>query len=91
MDYKVSDIACGDSHSIILSGIFYNWSNIKDQGNVLVFGNGKKGQIGRGEHIESSASYRTKPLHVDSLQKQNIKSLYISAGGSHSLVYGIKV
>ena len=54
----------------------------------MAFGNGKKGQMGRGDHVESSASYRTTPLHVDALQKQKINVLYIAAGGVHSLVYG---
>jgi hypothetical protein len=45
--------------------------------------------MGRGEHIESSASYRTSPLHLDSLQKQNFKGLYIASSGSHSFVFGV--
>lgn len=46
--------------------------------------------MGRGEHDESSASYRTIPFHVDWLQSIKFKGVYVAAGGSHSLVYGMK-
>ena len=54
-----------------------------------MFGNGKQGQMGRGEHIESAASYRTTALHIDSLEKDNFKGLYIASSGSHSFVFGV--
>ena len=63
--------------------------NLIDQGSVLVFGNVKQGQMGRGEHIESPASYRTTALHIDSLEKEKFKGLYIAASGSHSFVFGV--
>lgn len=45
--------------------------------------------MGRGNHTESSASYRTKPMEVDFFSENGIKNVYISAGGSHSFSYSI--
>jgi len=48
-----------------------------------MLGRGKEGQLGRGEIIESEASYRTNPKQV--LFFKNFKILRVAAGGDHTL------
>jgi alpha-tubulin suppressor-like RCC1 family protein len=54
-----------------------------DEGKVYAFGRGRNGQLGRGDHVESVAAYRTLPVELTSLAGAVVTS--VSAGENHSL------
>ncbi len=77
---KVISISCGDTHSSILT----------DKGLLFTFGNGKEGQIGRGELVESSMSSRTKPVLVDYFASNGFNIRKHCSGGYHNLAEAYK-
>ena len=57
---------------------------VSEGGKVFAQGRGRNGQLGRQNHLESIAAYRTSPVEVDGLSARGfVKS--VSAGDSHSL------
>jgi len=67
--------SCGGGHS----GFILN------SGEVYMFGRGRDGQLGRGDIIESMAAYRTEPLRVEYLFKNEIKAKQLALGANHSI------
>ena len=49
-------------------------------------GNGRNGEIGRGNKIESSAGYYSTPMLIDYFQDKNKKIIDVSCGRNHTLV-----
>ena len=43
--------------------------------------------MGRGDKIESSASYRLTPMEIEFFNNNDINNIYIAAGGAHSFSY----
>lgn len=50
-----------------------------------MFGRGRDGQLGRGDVIESMAAYRTTPLRVEYLVKNDLKVSKLALGSNHSI------
>merc|ERR1719471_1999532 len=69
---KVVFIACGGGHT-----------SAKTDAKVYMFGRGRCGQLGRGNHVESIAAYRAEPVEVDFFKGQRVEQ--ISLGADHSL------
>ena len=44
--------------------------------------------MGRGQHTESSATARTEPIQVDSIERSDFTAMYLGSGGAHNFVYG---
>jgi alpha-tubulin suppressor-like RCC1 family protein len=72
-DVAIVDGAAGGNHTLLLAA----------DGRVFAFGKGRNGQLGRGDHLESIAAYRTTPMEVDALEGATVVQL--SAGSDHSL------
>lgn len=70
---KVIGGAGGGAHTLLRTA----------EGKVFAFGRGRNGQLGRDNHLESIAAYRTTPVEIDALASSNVVAL--SAGDSHSL------
>jgi alpha-tubulin suppressor-like RCC1 family protein len=73
---KISKIACGGHHTAFLS----------EEGNLYMCGNGRDGELGRGDQLESQSVPREEPLLVYYFQKSNMKVLDVSCGSSHTTV-----
>ena len=54
---------------------------ILENGDLLMFGRGRDGQLGRGSQLESMAAYRTEPKKVEDLTHVS----KIALGTNHSL------
>ena len=67
--------SCGGGHS----------GFILESGELFMFGRGRDGQLGRGDVIESMAAYRTSPLRVEYLFKNDIKAKQLALGANHSI------
>lgn len=70
---QVVDGAAGGGHTILVTA----------DNRVWVFGRGRNGQLGRGDHLESIAAYRTEPQEIEALARPRV--LAVSAGSDHSL------
>lgn len=69
-------VACGDGHTAVMC----------QGGSIYIFGRGRDGQLGRGDQLESMASYRTKPLPVPFFSSNDDLTVQkISLGGQHSV------
>jgi len=77
---KATKVACGDGHTSVLC----------EDGKLYVFGRGRDGQLGRGDQLESVASYRTEPRPVEFFQKNGMKVVDVSLGGEHSMVMAVQ-
>lgn len=51
---KVVDVQCGEGHSVVLTA----------EGQLLAFGRGRNGQLGRADRLESQAAARPSPRQV---------------------------
>jgi len=69
-------VSCGDGHTAVLC----------EGGQLYVFGRGRDGQLGRGDHLESVASYRTEPMCVDFFASGSLHVKAVTLGGYHSVV-----
>mmetsp|Transcript_11294 Transcript_11294/g.18047 ORF Transcript_11294/g.18047 Transcript_11294/m.18047 type:complete len:329 (+) Transcript_11294:84-1070(+) len=70
------EVSCGDGHTAVLCR----------DGELYVFGRGRDGQLGRGDQLESVASYRTEPLPIEFFTRHNLRVGQVALGGYHSLV-----
>ena len=50
-EHKVKKVVCGGGHTAVVT----------EDGKLFMFGRGRDGQLGRGDQLESNASYRTEP------------------------------
>lgn len=75
---KIKKVSAGDTHLMLLD----------ENGQVFVTGSGRDGQIGRGDKIESSAKFRTEPMHIDFFRSHGVVIEDISAGGNHCIASG---
>ena len=48
-------------------------------------GRGRDGQLGRGDVVESMAAYRTTPVKVEYLAKNELKVTDLALGANHSI------
>lgn len=72
---NIAEVVCGGGHT----GFVLN------NGEVFLFGRGRDGQIGRGDVIESMAAYRTQPVRVEYLVKNELKVEKLALGANHSI------
>ena len=59
----MNKIACGGGHTGLITA----------DNELLLFGRGRDGQLGRGDELESIAAYRTEPKVVGSLAAKSNK------------------
>jgi alpha-tubulin suppressor-like RCC1 family protein len=71
---KIVQVSCGGGHTGVLT----------DDGDLLLWGRGRSGQLGRGDKLESVAAYRTEPLRVEFFHTNALKIAQISLGADHS-------
>ena len=64
----------GNGHSAALSS----------KAELMVWGRGREGQLGRGDEVESPVAYRTLPVKVDALPK-HCKVVSVACGSAHTL------
>lgn len=72
---NVVSISCGGMHSAC----------VLNNGELYMWGMGRNGQLGRGDQLESIASYRTRPLAVETFSKAKHEVLSVALGLEHSL------
>ena len=76
-DKRVSMIACGDAHSMVMT----------DKGYLYTWGRGYEGQLGLGENCDIAATpHFVKYFHQRTRQQETIMNVsYIAAGSFYSL------
>jgi E3 ubiquitin-protein ligase HERC4 len=80
---KVKNVACGDDHTIILTGKCPNYVKFIENG-VYSFGRNCYGQLGLGTTYNE-----TKPQLITSLKNEKVKNVF--CGGSHTIILTGKV
>ena len=60
---------------------------LTENGKLYSFGSGREGQIGRGNHVESSASNRLKPVQVDFFEQNKLKVDKVVCGGLQTFAF----
>ncbi|KAA8491669.1 Ultraviolet-B receptor UVR8 [Porphyridium purpureum] len=70
---KIDALSCGGGHTAVVVN-----------GDLLVFGRGRDGQLGRGTELESNAAYRTTPVRVESVPRGQVRG--VAAGADHTLI-----
>ncbi|KDO25530.1 hypothetical protein SPRG_20651 [Saprolegnia parasitica CBS 223.65] len=68
---RIVHIACGGGHTACVA----------EDGTLWVFGRGRSGQLGRGDHLESIAAARKSPIQVRLPQKVHA----VSCGSDHTM------
>ena len=56
-----------------------------DQGQLYMWGRGRDGQLGRGDQIESVASYHADPLLVSFFSQRSLSVRQVALGSDHSV------
>jgi len=76
LSQRALSVSCGDGHTAVVC----------EGGSLFIFGRGRDGQLGRGDELESVASYRTEPQPVEFFRKQKLFVEEVALGGYHSMV-----
>ncbi len=74
-DVKIKKISCGGHHTAILT----------EFGDLYMCGNGRDGELGRGDVLESQSVNRYEPLLVSAFKHMNEKVVDVSCGSSHTI------
>jgi X-linked retinitis pigmentosa GTPase regulator len=72
---EIKKIACGGHHTAILS----------DKGDLYMCGNGRDGELGNGNILQSASVSRNYPIFVYHFKLSNEKVVDVSCGSSHTL------
>ena len=80
VDHKVSKVVCGGGHTAVIT---------KD-GELLLFGRGRDGQLGRSDIIESIAVSRPTPSKVDFFSVCEMMVDDVALGTNHSIALTTK-
>jgi alpha-tubulin suppressor-like RCC1 family protein len=80
---KVAKVAAGGGHSAIVC----EKTSRSGRPKLFLFGQGRHGQIGRGDRVESMAAYRAEPVEVDYFDSiDDCQVATVALGGKHSAV-----
>jgi alpha-tubulin suppressor-like RCC1 family protein len=77
---KIKKISCGGHHTAILT----------EEGDLYMCGNGRDGELGRGDLLESHSVMRYEPLLVTHFKNDNEKVIDVSCGSSHTIALVVK-
>jgi len=73
---KINKISLGGQHTAILT----------ENKELYMCGNGIHGELGRGNKLESSTNYRSKPVLVDYFKENKREVIDVSCGRNHTIV-----
>jgi alpha-tubulin suppressor-like RCC1 family protein len=72
---KIKKVSCGGQHTAILT----------EDGNLYMCGNGRNGELGRGDVLESTSVVRDEPLLVNHFKIKGEKIIDVACGSSHTI------
>ena len=79
LDKKVARVVCGGGHTGLVTV----------DGDLYLMGQGRDGQLGRGNVVESIAAYRATPTLCEYFTENNLKVENLALGSNHSLAVAV--